>query len=96
LLASNKVTYQKMIDEAAENTINSRRHIDLINGRSHQQELGCGIIPSMIYYGLQILSPAIFYLQHWLSVPLYLLPMEVLNKCNCWYCLTGVGGASRI
>lgn len=58
----NKVTYQKMIDEVAENIKSTAGAILilLMVGALAGTWLISGIIPSMIYYGLQILSPAIF------------------------------------
>ncbi len=58
----NKVTYQKMIDEVAENIKSTAGAILilLMVGALAGTWLVSGIIPSMIYYGLQILSPAIF------------------------------------
>ena len=53
----NKVTYQKMIDEVAENIKSTAGAILIL---LMVGALVSGIIPSMIYYGLQILSPAIF------------------------------------
>lgn len=58
----NKVTFQKMIDEVAENikSTASAILILLMVGALAGTWLISGIIPSMIYYGLQILSPSIF------------------------------------
>ena len=58
----NKVTYQKMIDEVAENIKSTAGAILilLMVGALAGTWLVSGIIPSMIYYWLQILSPAIF------------------------------------
>ena len=58
----NKVSFQKMIDEVAENIKSTAGAILilLMVGALAGTWLVSGIIPSMIYYGLQILSPAIF------------------------------------
>ena len=58
----NKVTYQKMMEEVAENIKSTVGAILilLMVGALAGTWLVSGIIPSMIYYGLQILSPAIF------------------------------------
>jgi len=58
----NKVTFQKMLDEVAENIKSTAGAILilLMVGSLAGTWLISGIIPSMIYYGLQILSPAIF------------------------------------
>lgn len=58
----NKVTYHKMMEEVAENIKSTVGAILilLMVGALAGTWLISGIIPSMIYYGLQILSPAIF------------------------------------
>lgn len=58
----NKVSFQTMIDEVAENIKSTAGAILilLMVGALAGTWLISGIIPSMIYYGLQILSPAIF------------------------------------
>ncbi|NHN27908.1 Na+/H+ antiporter NhaC [Flavobacterium jejuense] len=58
----NKVSFQKMIDEVAENIKSTAGAILilLMVGALAGTWLISGIIPSMIYYGLQILSPSIF------------------------------------
>ena len=58
----NKVSFQAMIDEVAENikSTASAILILLMVGALAGTWLISGVIPSMIYYGLQILSPAIF------------------------------------
>lgn len=58
----NKVTFQKMIDEVAENIKSTAGAILilLMVGALAGTWLVSGIIPSMIYYGLQVLSPSIF------------------------------------
>jgi NhaC family Na+:H+ antiporter len=58
----NKVTYTKMMEEVAENikcTVGAIL-ILLMVGALAGTWLISGIIPSMIYYGLQIISPAVF------------------------------------
>lgn len=59
---SNKVSYKLMIDEVAENvkSTTSAILILLMVGALAGTWLISGVIPSMIYYGLQILSPTIF------------------------------------
>ncbi|HFC00276.1 MAG TPA: Na+/H+ antiporter NhaC [Phaeodactylibacter sp.] len=58
----NKVSYKKMLDEVAENvkSTSSAILILLLVGSLAGTWLISGVIPSMIYYGLQILSPKIF------------------------------------
>lgn len=58
----NKVTYKQMIDEVAENVRSTAGAllILLMVGALSGTWLVSGIIPSMIYYGLQILNPTIF------------------------------------
>ena len=58
----NKVTYQQMMEEVAHNikSTSSAILILLMVGALSGTWLLSGIIPSMIYYGLQILSPSIF------------------------------------
>lgn len=58
----NKVTYKIMIDEVAENIKSTAGAILilLMVGALAGTWLISGIIPSMIYYGLQILNPTIF------------------------------------
>ncbi len=58
----NKVSFQKMMEEVAENIKSTVGAILilLMVGALAGTWLVSGIIPSMIYYGLQILSPAIF------------------------------------
>ncbi|MEZ4854733.1 Na+/H+ antiporter NhaC [Flavobacterium sp.] len=58
----NKVSFKRMIDEVAENikSTASAILILLMVGALAGTWLISGIIPSMIYYGLQILNPAIF------------------------------------
>ena len=58
----NKVPYKKMMDEVAENVKSTSGAILilLMVGALAGTWLISGIIPSMIYYGLQILNPTIF------------------------------------
>ena len=58
----NKVSFQLMMDEVAENlkSTSSAILILLMVGSLAGTWLVSGIIPSMIYYGLQILNPTIF------------------------------------
>ena len=58
----NKVSYKKMMDEVAENVKSTTGAllILLMVGALAGTWLISGIIPSMIYYGLQILNPTIF------------------------------------
>ncbi|APY12483.1 Na+/H+ antiporter NhaC [Seonamhaeicola sp. S2-3] len=58
----NKVSYKQMLDEVAENikSTTSAIIILLMVGALAGTWLISGIIPSMIYYGLQILNPTIF------------------------------------
>lgn len=58
----NKVSFSQMIDEVAENikSVTGALLILLFVGSLAGTWLISGIIPSMIYYGLQILSPEIF------------------------------------
>jgi NhaC family Na+:H+ antiporter len=49
-----------MIEEVAENIKATVGYSNLAYGWCISRYLVSGIIPSMIYYGLQILSPAIF------------------------------------
>ena len=58
----NKVTYKQMMDEVAENIKSTAGAILilLMVGALAGTWLISGIIPSMIYYGLQVLNPTIF------------------------------------
>ncbi|UOB17752.1 Na+/H+ antiporter NhaC [Abyssalbus ytuae] len=58
----NKVSYQKMIDEVAENVKSTTGAILILLfvGALAGTWLISGIIPTMIYYGLQILNPTFF------------------------------------
>ncbi|RTZ04973.1 Na+/H+ antiporter NhaC [Flavobacterium sp. GSP6] len=93
----NKVTYQKMIDEVAENIKSTVGAILilLMVGALAGTWLVSGIIPSMIYYGLQILSPTVF-------LPATLLICSIISIAtgSSWttsatvgIALIGVGGA---
>jgi NhaC family Na+:H+ antiporter len=93
----NKVTYQKMIDEVAENIKSTAGAILilLMVGALAGTWLVSGIIPSMIYYGLQILSPAIF-----LPATLVICSVISIATGSSWttsatvgIALIGVGGA---
>jgi len=61
----NKVSFSRMMDDVAENvkSTSSAIFILLMVGALAGTWLVSGIIPTMIYYGLQILNPTIFY-QH--------------------------------
>ncbi|MBU2061146.1 MAG: sodium:proton antiporter, partial [Bacteroidetes bacterium] len=93
----NKVTYQKMMVEVAENiraTVGAIL-ILLMVGALAGTWLVSGIIPSMIYYGLQILSPAIF-----LPATLIICSIISIATGSSWttsatvgIALIGVGGA---
>lgn len=93
----NKVTYQKMMDEVAENiraTVGAIL-ILLMVGALAGTWLISGIIPSMIYYGLQILSPSIF-----LPATLIICSIISIATGSSWttsatvgIALIGVGGA---
>lgn len=93
----NKVTYQKMIDEVSENIKSTVGAILilLMVGALAGTWLVSGIIPAMIYYGLQILSPAVF-------LPATLLICSIISIAtgSSWttsatvgIALMGVGGA---
>lgn len=58
----NKISYKQMIDEVAENikSTTGALLILLMVGALAGTWLISGIIPTMIYYGLQILSPSVF------------------------------------
>ena len=58
----NKVSFSRMMDEVAENvkSTSSAIFILLMVGALAGTWLVSGIIPTMIYYGLQILNPTIF------------------------------------
>lgn len=93
----NKVTYTKMIEEVAENIKSTAGAILilLMVGALAGTWLVSGIIPSMIYYGLQILSPAIF-----LPATLIICSIISIATGSSWttsatvgIALIGVGGA---
>ncbi|OCB70246.1 Na+/H+ antiporter NhaC [Flavobacterium crassostreae] len=93
----NKVSYQKMMEEVAENiksTVGSIL-ILLMVGALAGTWLVSGIIPAMIYYGLQLLSPAIF-----LPATLIICSIISIATGSSWttsatvgIALIGVGGA---
>ena len=58
----NKVSYKKMIEEVASNVKSTTRAllILLMVGALAGTWLISGIIPAMIYYGLELLNPTIF------------------------------------
>ena len=70
-----------MIDEVAENlkTTTGALLILLMVGALAGTWLVSGIIPTMIYYGLQILNPTFFLVACVLFVPLFLLQQEVVG-----------------
>jgi NhaC family Na+:H+ antiporter len=93
----NKVTYAKMIEEVAENIKSTAGAILilLMVGALAGTWLVSGIIPSMIYYGLQILSPAIF-----LPATLIICSIISIATGSSWttsatvgIALIGIGGA---
>jgi NhaC family Na+:H+ antiporter len=93
----NKVSYQKMMEEVAENIKStvSAILILLMVGALAGTWLISGIIPSMIYYGLQILSPAIF-----LPATLIICSIISIATGSSWttsatvgIALIGIGGA---
>lgn len=93
----NKVSFQKMLDEVAENIKSTAGAILilLMVGALAGTWLVSGIIPSMIYYGLQILSPAIF-----LPATLVICAVISIATGSSWttsatvgIALIGIGGA---
>lgn len=93
----NKVSYHKMIEEVSENVKSTVGAILilLMVGALAGTWLVSGIIPSMIYYGLQILSPAIF-----LPATLIICSIISIATGSSWttsatvgIALIGVGGA---
>ena len=93
----NKVSYKKMLDEVAENIKSTAGAILilLMVGSLAGTWLVSGIIPSMIYYGLQILSPAIF-----LPATLIICSVISIATGSSWttsatvgIALIGIGGA---
>ncbi|WP_333809187.1 Na+/H+ antiporter NhaC [Flavobacterium sp.] len=93
----NKVSYKTMIDEVAENIKSTAGAILilLMVGALAGTWMVSGIIPSMIYYGLQILSPAIF-----LPATLIICSVISIATGSSWttsatvgIALIGIGGA---
>lgn len=93
----NKVTFEKMMEEVADNIKSTVGAILilLMVGALAGTWLVSGIIPSMIYYGLQILSPAIF-----LPATLIICSIISIATGSSWttsatvgIALIGVGGA---
>jgi NhaC family Na+:H+ antiporter len=93
----NKVSFEKMMEEVAENIKSTVGAILilLMVGALAGTWLISGIIPSMIYYGLQILSPAIF-----LPATLIICSIISIATGSSWttsatvgIALIGVGGA---
>uniref|UniRef100_UPI00404A96F7 Na+/H+ antiporter NhaC n=1 Tax=Flavobacterium sp. TaxID=239 RepID=UPI00404A96F7 len=93
----NKVSFQKMMDEVAENIKSTAGAILilLMVGALAGTWLISGIIPSMIYYGLQILSPSIF-----LPATLIICAVISIATGSSWttsatvgIALIGIGGA---
>lgn len=93
----NKVSFHKMIDEVANNVKSTVGAILilLMVGALAGTWLISGIIPSMIYYGLQILSPAIF-----LPATMIICSIISIATGSSWttsatvgIALVGIGGA---
>ena len=93
----NKVSYKTMIDEVAENIKSTAGAILilLMVGALAGTWMVSGIIPSMIYYGLQILSPAVF-----LPATLIICSVISIATGSSWttsatvgIALIGIGGA---
>jgi|AntRauMFilla1563_2_1112583.scaffolds.fasta_scaffold06554_2 NhaC family Na+:H+ antiporter len=93
----NKVTFEKMINEVAENIKSTAGAILilLMVGALAGTWLISGIIPSMIYYGLQILSPSIF-----LPATMIICAVISIATGSSWttsatvgIALVGIGGA---
>ncbi|SHG31487.1 transporter, NhaC family [Flavobacterium segetis] len=93
----NKITFHKMMEEVANNikSTSGAILILLMVGALAGTWLVSGIIPSMIYYGLQILSPAIF-----LPATLIICSIISIATGSSWttsatvgIALIGVGGA---
>jgi NhaC family Na+:H+ antiporter len=93
----NKVSFEKMMEEVADNIKSTVGAILilLMVGALAGTWLVSGIIPSMIYYGLQILSPAIF-----LPATLIICSIISIATGSSWttsatvgIALIGVGGA---
>ena len=93
----NKVSFKTMIEEVAENikSTASAILILLLVGALAGTWLISGVIPSMIYYGLQILSPSIF-----LPATMFICAIISIATGSSWttsatvgIALIGVGGA---
>lgn len=93
----NKISYKNMMDEVAENVKSTAGAIFilLMVGALAGTWLISGVIPSMIYYGLQILSPAIF-----LPATLIICSVISIATGSSWttsatvgIALIGIGGA---
>ncbi|MFT5753444.1 MAG: NhaC family Na+:H+ antiporter [Flavobacterium sp.] len=93
----NKVSFQTMIDEVAENIKSTVGAILilLMVGALAGTWLISGVIPSMIYYGLQILSPSIF-----LPATMIICAIISIATGSSWttsatvgIALVGIGGA---
>ncbi len=93
----NKTSYKSMMDEVAENVKSTAGAIFilLMVGALAGTWLISGVIPSMIYYGLQILSPAIF-----LPATLIICSVISIATGSSWttsatvgIALIGIGGA---
>lgn len=93
----NKISYKSMMDEVAENVKSTAGAIFilLMVGALAGTWLISGVIPSMIYYGLQILSPAIF-----LPATLIICSVISIATGSSWttsatvgIALIGIGGA---
>ena len=93
----NKVSFHKMLDEVANNIKSTAGAILilLMVGALAGTWMVSGIIPSMIYYGLQILSPAIF-----LPATLIICSVISIATGSSWttsatvgIALIGIGGA---
>ncbi len=83
----NKVKFDTMIDEVAKNIQSTAGAILilLMVGALAGTWLISGIIPTMIYYGLQILNPTIFLA----ATVIICSVMDNLGYrwyCTCWYC----------
>ena len=75
----NKVSYKKMLDEVAENvkSTTSALLILLMVGALAGTWLISGVIPSMIYYGLQILNPTFFLVAS-------VIICAIISIATCW------------
>ncbi|WP_340201958.1 Na+/H+ antiporter NhaC [Ascidiimonas sp. W6] len=96
----NKVSYQQMIEEVALNiksTVGALLILLMVGGLAGTWFVS-GIIPSMIYYGLQILNPSIF-----LAASIIICALISIATGSSWttsatvgIALVGVGGALGI